>query len=77
MEQKSVIITGGSKGLGRGIAKVFAREGAKVLVVSRQPDTGERTAKEIVDAGGTASFFRADVSDSDDVAAMADAAMGG
>jgi len=75
MEQKSVIITGGSKGLGRGIAKVFAREGAKVLVVSRQPDTGERTAKEIVDAGGTASFFRADVSDSDDVAAMADAAI--
>ena len=75
MEQKSVIVTGGSKGLGRGIAQVFAREGAKVLVVARQQDAGERTAKEIVDAGGTASFFRADVSNWEDVEAMAEAAV--
>lgn len=73
MEQKSVIVTGGSKGLGRGIAQVFAREGAKVLVVARQQDAGERTAREIVDAGGTASFFRADVSNWGDVEAMAEA----
>ena len=73
MEQKSVIVTGGSKGLGRGIAQVFAREGAKVLVVARQQDAGQRTAKEIVDAGGAASFFRADVSNWDDVEAMAEA----
>ena len=75
MEQKSVIVTGGSKGLGRGIAQVFAREGAKVLVVARQQDAGEQTAKGIVDAGGTASFFRADVSNWDDVEAMAEAAV--
>ncbi len=75
MEQKSVIVTGGSKGLGCGIAQVFAREGAKVLVVARQQDAGERTAREIVDAGGTASFFRADVSNWDDVEAMAEAAV--
>ena len=75
MEQKSVIVTGGSKGLGRGIAQVFAREGAKVLVVARQQDAGERTAREIVDAGGAASFFRADVSNWDDVEAMAEAAV--
>ena len=73
MEQKSVIVTGGSKGLGRGIAQVFAREGAKVLVVARQQDAGEQTAKGIVDAGGTASFFRADVSNWGDVEAMAEA----
>ena len=75
MEQKSVIVTGGSKGLGRGIAQVFAREGAKVLVVARQQDAGERTAREIVDAGWTASFLRADVSNWDDVEAMAEAAV--
>ena len=75
IEQKSVIVTGGSKGLGCGIAQVFAREGAKVLVVARQQDAGERTAREIVDAGGTASFFRADVSNWDDVEAMAEAAV--
>ena len=75
MAHKSVIVTGGSKGLGRGIAKVFASEGAKVLVVARQADAGERTAKEIADSGGTASFFRADVSSSDDVEAMVMAAV--
>ncbi len=75
MESKSVIVTGGSKGLGRGITKVFASEGARVLVVARQQDAGERTVKEIADAGGTASFFRADVSSSDDVKAMAKAAI--
>lgn len=75
MESKSVIVTGGSKGLGRGITKVFASEGARVLVVARQQDAGERTVKEIADAGGTASFFRADVSSSDDVKAMAKAAV--
>ena len=66
-DQKSVIVTGGSKGIGRGIAKVFAGEGAKVLIVGRQSDAGEAAAREIVDGGGTASFFRADVSDPGDV----------
>ena len=75
MERKSVIVTGGSKGLGRGIAKVFAREVAKVLVVARQPEAGEQTAKEIVDAGGVASFVQADVSKPDDVETMAKAAV--
>lgn len=75
MESKSVIVTGGSRGLGRGISKVFASEGAHVLVVARQQDAGERTVKEIADAGGTASFFRADVSSSDDLEAMAKAAV--
>lgn len=75
MAEKSVIVTGGSKGLGRGIAKVFAREGARVLIVARQTDAGERTTKEIVDAGGTASFFRADASNWDDAHAMAEAAV--
>ena len=71
MEGKSVVVTGGSKGLGRGIAQVFAREGGQVLVVARQEDAGKETVQGIVNAGGTASFFRADVSNSDDVEAMA------
>ena len=73
-QDKSVIVTGGSKGIGRGVAKVFASEGARVLLVSRHSDTGEPAAREIVDAGGTASFFSADVSVPGDVEAMAEAA---
>ena len=73
--QKSVIVTGGSKGIGRGIAKVFAGEGAKVLLVGRQSDAGEQAAQEIVDGGGSASFLRADVSDPGEVQAMVEAAV--
>ena len=71
MKDRSVIVTGGSKGLGRGIAQVFASEGARVLVVARGEEAGKNTVQEITDAGGTASFFSADVSNSDDVRAMA------
>ena len=71
MENKTVVVTGGSKGLGRGIARVFAGEGAKVLIAARQQEAGQQTAKEIVDRGGTASFMSADVSNRQDVEAMA------
>ena len=74
-QDKSVIVTGGSKGIGRGVAKVFASEGARVLLVSRHSDTGEPAAREIVDAGGTASFFSGDVSAPGDVEAMMEAAV--
>ena len=38
---KSVVVTGASKGIGKGIASVFARHGAKVLVVARNLDQAE------------------------------------
>ena len=51
---RSVIVTGASKGIGKGIAKVFARNGGKVLVVSRHLDEAEACAEELRRAGGTA-----------------------
>ena len=75
MQDRSLIVTGGSKGIGRGIAQAFAREGAKVLLAARQADAGILAAQEIADAGGQASFFQADVSNSDDVEAMVKAAV--
>ena len=75
MNGRSVIVTGGSKGLGRGIAQVFASEGAKVLIVARSEDAGERAVQEIRDSGGTALFFKGDVSSGGDVKAMAQAAV--
>jgi len=69
---RSVIVTGGSKGIGKGIARVFANQGAKVLVVVRTLSDAESCAKEI---GNGASAFSADVSDWKQSQAMAAAAV--
>jgi 3-oxoacyl-[acyl-carrier protein] reductase len=74
LKSKSVIVTGGSKGIGKGIAKVFASHGAKVLIVARQLKDAEATAQELIKAGGTASAFAADVTKLADMQAMARAA---
>ena len=55
IKDRSVIVTGASKGIGKGIAEVFARAGAKVLVVARNADAAEEVARGINDNGGVAS----------------------
>ncbi len=60
---QTAIVTGGSKGIGRGIARVFARAGAKVLIVGRDLSAAEDAAAEMTEAGGTALAHSADVSD--------------
>lgn len=71
---RSVIVTGGSKGIGKGIAKVFGKAGGKVLVVSRNIAEAEATADEIRREGGTAKGFAADVTKMGDMQMMAEAA---
>jgi len=71
------IVTGGSRGLGRAIAKEFAAEGAKVVVSARRasptglPGTAAETAHQIRAAGGEAMGLRCDVSNEEQVMAMA------
>ncbi|MEE4238848.1 MAG: 3-oxoacyl-ACP reductase FabG [Anderseniella sp.] len=67
---KSVIVTGASKGIGKGIARVFANQGAKVMIVGRDAGAAAATAKEI---GNDAQSFPADVADWDQSQAMAKA----
>jgi len=69
---KTVIVTGASKGIGRGIAKRFGLAGLNVLVVSRHLDEAKKVAGEI---GAKASAFAADVSQSEPCKAMAAAAL--
>jgi len=71
---KSVIVTGASKGIGKGIARVFAEHGAKVLIVGRNLAAAEATAAELVSMGHVASGFAADVTDLKELEAMAAAA---
>jgi 3-oxoacyl-[acyl-carrier protein] reductase len=75
LKGKSVIVTGGSKGIGKGIARVFAGHGAKVLIVARHLKDAEAAAQELSKAGGTASAFAADVTKLSDMEAMAKAAV--
>ena len=69
---RSVVVTGGTRGIGRGIAAVFARNGARVLVTGRDTAAGEKAAAEI---GGDVHFLQADVSKRTDCQRMADAAV--
>lgn len=72
IKDKSVIVTGGSKGIGLGIARVFARQGAKVTVASRGQESGEAAVAQLNAEGGKARWASCDVSDWDDVKRMVD-----
>jgi 3-oxoacyl-[acyl-carrier protein] reductase len=75
IEGKSVVVTGASKGIGKGIAGVFASKGAKVLVVARNADAGNRAVAEFEAAGGTAAFCQGDVTSWESMQAMAQTAV--
>lgn len=64
------LVTGGGAGIGRGIACLFAREGAKVVVVDLNGEGAKQTVEAIVAQGGEAAAHVADVADEDAVVAM-------
>ena len=67
LEDKVALVTGSTHNIGLGIARAFAREGAKVIVHSRHGEDAKRIAAEI---GG--DYFAADVSKPEQIAAMFD-----
>lgn len=62
LEGKAALITGASKGIGKGIAKVYLNEGASVFLCARGEDQLAQTASELSNRGEV-SFFAADVAD--------------
>ena len=63
LKDKTALITGAGSGIGKSTAKLFAEEGAVVLVNDVDEGTGMETVEEIVRAGGRAHFYHADVTD--------------
>ncbi|KKW11829.1 MAG: Short-chain dehydrogenase/reductase SDR [Candidatus Jorgensenbacteria bacterium GW2011_GWB1_49_9] len=70
IKDKVIVITGASRGLGRALTDVFAKEGAKLILSSRQGDAFENESREL-----GAGFFPADVTDESQVAKLADFAV--
>ena len=75
VQDKSIIVTGSGGGIGEGIAKRLAAEGASVIVNDIDAALGEKVVADIVKAGGKASFFAADVTQSADMKALVAAAV--
>jgi NAD(P)-dependent dehydrogenase (short-subunit alcohol dehydrogenase family) len=75
LEGKIALVTGAASGIGRAVAIVFAREGAKVVVADIVDTKGAETVKIIKEEGGDAIFVHADVSRPSDAEAMVKAAV--
>jgi 3-oxoacyl-[acyl-carrier protein] reductase len=71
-ERKVAVVTGSGQGIGEVYAKRLAAEGAAVVVAELNEAQGQRVAKEILAAGGTALFVKADVADEGSAKAMAE-----
>jgi len=75
LANKTAIVTGGGKGIGKEIALSLAREGADVLIAARQSDVLEQTSSEIQALGRRSPFCVTDVSDESQVEKMVNTAL--
>ena len=68
LEGKVALITGSARGTGTGIARVFARQGARVVINQvREEGNPPQVLGEVRDQGGEAMFDKADIADADQV----------
>ena len=67
---KVAIVTGSGQGIGKGIAKVFAENGASIVVATRSIENGEATVRDIKKQGGEATLVQCDVGSSKNIEVM-------
>ena len=66
LENKTTLVTGASKGMGESEARLFASQGANVVLCDVDEREGEKTVKSITESGGTAEFMQCDVTNESD-----------
>jgi 3-oxoacyl-[acyl-carrier protein] reductase len=76
LEGKVAVVTGAARGIGRGVSRRFAQEGASVVVADVIEAEGKQVAVELEELGGVGHFVRTDVSRRDDVFAAVASATG-
>ena len=69
---RTVLVTGGTKGIGKGIAGVFARAGANVVVNGRDPEVGEAAVRDLSGQGGEVAYLGGDVRTAGDCERLAE-----
>ncbi|WP_394739489.1 SDR family NAD(P)-dependent oxidoreductase [Natronococcus roseus] len=74
MDELTVLVTGGTRGIGRAVADAFAAEGATVVVGARDGDAVEETVGALEESGATAAGVRTDVRDEFDVERLVETA---
>lgn len=72
LQDKIIVVTGGGGGIGYCASKLFAQEGATVLILELDEKAGRSTEAEIIEAGGKAKFYGVDISDYAKVKAVFD-----
>ena len=70
LKGKVAVVTGGSKGIGLGCAKVFAAHGSTVVIAARGEQAGKEAADALTGKGHTALYVRCDVTVEDDIRAL-------
>lgn len=70
LNDKVAIITGGSRGIGKGIATVMAKQGAKIAIADLLKEEAEKTVKELQSSGATAMAVQTDICDFEQVKSM-------
>jgi NAD(P)-dependent dehydrogenase (short-subunit alcohol dehydrogenase family) len=75
LKGRVALITGAGGGIGRGVARRFAREGAAVVIAEIDLESGARVAREVEELGGRALFVHTDVLRKESVLAAVEAAV--